>query len=379
MLNDDEKKTLQTWIENNPECKDQLADIQRLAPRLTLIHKYKSINANKAWMDIKKKIGKSADIEFFQTLTFSWKKIAAVIIPFFIAGASIYFLIHNHRLEPSEDIYNSYIENVKPITAEALLELGNGEKITLQGKGKDTVTNKNGISIGLNISNTLSYENDISQKEEYNILSTPIGGEYNLILSDGTKVYLNSGSQLRFPNKFISKNKREVELIGEAYFEVKKDKTRPFHVNTPQSTIKVLGTEFNVCCYKEDYFEQTTLTKGLVEILNENSIYTLTPGKQLESYSNQSIVSVRDVEVLLYTSWKEGLFRFNNIPLSELTVKLERWYNVKFQFKDSYCENLRFTGAIKKDADFKQFINLIGSTTNVEFSIQGNEIIISRE
>ena len=177
----------------------------------------------------------------------------------------------------------------------------------------------------------------------------------------------------------FEKGERVVELKGEAYFDVTKSKEWPFIVRTCRSSVKVLGTSFNVCSYEEDALEQVTLEQGGVEVKHHDETYLLHPGEQFELDTTNEEVEVKPVNVKLYTSGIDGMFRFHNMPLDLLTVKLERWYNVHFVFSNEVCKNYRFTGAIRKDVDFNEFIRLIERTTNVKFVINQKNIIIEEK
>ena len=161
--------------------------------------------------------------------------------------------------------------------------------------------------------------------------------------------------------------------------DVTKSKEWPFIVRTCRSSVKVLGTSFNVCSYEEDALEQVTLEQGGVEVKHHDETYLLHPGEQFELDTTNEEVEVKPVNVKLYTSWIDGMFRFHNMPLDLLTVKLERWYNVHFVFSNEVCKNYRFTGAIRKDVDFNEFIRLIERTTNVKFVINQKNIIIEEK
>ena len=146
-------------------------------------------------------------------------------------------------------------------------------------------------------------------------MRVPEGGEYRVVLSDGTKVWINSGSELTFPMNF-EKGERVVELKGEAYFDVTKSKEWPFIVRTCRSSVKVLGTSFNVCSYEEDALEQVTLEQGGVEVKHHDETYLLHPGEQFELDTTNEEVEVKPVNVKLYTSWIDGMFRFHNMLYS---------------------------------------------------------------
>lgn len=279
------------------------------------------------------------------------------------------------RLSPEKTDSEKLVQ-ITPGSLKAVWVLEGGEKYELSEKLGRDITNSGGTTIGKDSLNTLIIqEGNSGQKSTVRV---PEGGEYRVVLSDGTKVWINSGSELTFPMNF-DEEERVVELKGEAYFDVAKSKEWPFIVRTCRSSVKVLGTSFNVCSYEEDSLEQVTLEQGGVEVKHRDETYLLHPGEQFELDMTSEEVEVKPVNVKLYTSWIDGMFRFHNMPLDLLTVKLERWYNVHFVFSDEVCKNYRFTGAIRKDVDFNEFIRLIERTTNVKFIINQMNIIIEEK
>ena len=268
---------------------------------------------------------------------------------------------------------------IVPGSPKAVLTLASGEELDLQEEGQFVSKDSSRIR---NVGNVLEYEAGVKKhgekKLEYNTLTIPRGGEYQLKLEDGTNVWLNAETELRFPVAF-GDSERRIFLKGEAYFDVTKSKEWPFIVRTCRSSVKVLGTSFNVCSYEEDALEQVTLEQGGVEVKHHDETYLLHPGEQFELDTTNEEVEVKPVNVKLYTSWIDGMFRFHNMPLDLLTVKLERWYNVHFVFSNEVCKNYRFTGAIRKDVDFNEFIRLIERTTNVKFVINQKNIIIEEK
>ena len=234
---------------------------------------------------------------------------------------------------------------------------------------------ENGQVVGRDSSNTLAYGSFKTNEIIYNTVKIPYGGEYQLQLSDGTRVWLNSGSVLKFPVNFVGKQ-REVSLKGEAYFEVAHLADKPFIVHTDHSNVKVYGTSFNVMSYADDKVEQVTLLEGSVGVEVNGQQTMIKPGEQAELNTVTEIVELKEVEATLYTSWVDGVFRFKNMPMKELSKKLSRWYDVDFFFANDNVSEFPFTGRIKRDADFEYFMNLIEKTTNVEVSIDGRTVLV---
>lgn len=215
-----------------------------------------------------------------------------------------------------------------------------------------------------------------SNKEiKYNTLKIPRGGEFFLSLSDGTKVWLNSETTLRFPVQFGG-DSREVELTGEAYFEVTKSNI-PFRVVSGQQVVQVLGTQFNVSSYPEDQTTTTTLVEGKVNVYLGNDptiVQTLTPRLQSQLLKSDGTITTRQVDTEEFTAWKEGRFYFKDQSLSQIMKTLSRWYDVDVTFDNKKAQQMLFTGNIKRHEDFENILDLIAKTNEVKFEIEGRSI-----
>ncbi|MBI9062591.1 MAG: FecR domain-containing protein [Marinilabiliaceae bacterium] len=260
----------------------------------------------------------------------------------------------------------------------ATVLLSDGNEVELDKNNSILVLEDDGQVIGKDSLNTLVYHNVETEGLTYNTVKIPNGGEYQLQLSDGTKVWLNSGSVFKFPVGFKG-DKREVSLKGEAYFHVAHNVSKPFIVHTDNSRIKVFGTCFNVMCYENDKVEQITLVEGSVGIEVDGKQTLIRPGEQAELSIPTSSVGVREVEVSLYTSWVEGVFKFKNMPINELSKKLARWYDVDFYFANDAVSEFPFTGRVNRNADFEYFMALIEKTTNVEVTVEGRTVLVKEK
>ncbi len=203
------------------------------------------------------------------------------------------------------------------------------------------------------ITNQFNKESVITTYAEVNV---PLGQMSEITLHDGTKVWLNSGTTLRYSNKF-GIDERNVTLDGEAFFKVTKNKT-PFKVKLKNSEIEVLGTTFNAVSYSDENYSQITLVEGKVNVnnLNGSEIAELKPSEQINIDDNTKNATIGKVETNFYTSWTEGKIVFDDEKLSEIALKLERWYNVDIQFTDETINNLRFSGTILKHKPFNQIL-----------------------
>ena len=371
-LPSDEQLQLQEWVAESPCHEREIRELRKLIEDCELAAVHHRLDVNPAWEKVARRTASVAGWRR-RLLIRRWTAVAAVLVPVIFACTS---LVYFYRGAPATDPV-AEVAAITPGMAKAELVLSNGTTIALKNERRQQIFNGEGELIGIDTSNTLVYQAVGQHPEEWNTLRIPTGGEYQLILSDGTKVWLNSGTELRYPVQFQGKE-RKVELKGEAYFEVTQNATHPFIVKTAHSGIRVLGTSFNVSCYAEDKVEQTTLVEGAVEVILAGKVCALQPGRQLQLDVEKQAVTIEEVDTRLYSSWKDGTFRFCNMPLEELVVKLRRWYDVNFFFVQEECENIRFTGGIKKDADFQEFMRLIETTTQVKFLIKDKTVTIQK-
>mgnify|MGYP000955059204 CR=1 FL=1 len=365
----DEQRLLDSWMKEKEEHKqlfDRLRKDTRFAEEYGI---FREVDTTRAWETFRVKNGLRR-----QRRMTTWIKYAAVIaLPLLIAGVWLLFPRGGERSIP-------VAQNTKIVKREEspVLEVVGGGKVILEKEKDKMIEAGRGVDVQQSSGMLVYSDSVVSEYVDTNVLRIPKGGEFKLQLADGTRVYLNSATDLRYPVAFTGPERR-VYLKGEAYFDVTKSKEWPFIVRTCRSSVKVLGTSFNVCSYEEDSLEQVTLEQGGVEVKHHDETYLLHPGEQFELDTTNEEIEVKPVNVKLYTSWIDGMFRFHNMPLDLLTVKLERWYDVHFVFSNEDCKNYRFTGAIRKDVDFNEFIRLIERTTNVKFIINQKDIIIQEK
>lgn len=215
------------------------------------------------------------------------------------------------------------------------------------------------------------------QQSRFNSLITAKGGEYRLDLPDGSVVWLNSESSLRFPVRFAA-DRREVYLDGEAYFRIAHDASAPFHVHIPECDICVLGTSFNVSAYGNDPKRHATLVEGSLRIDDSLSSHLLKPGEQYALDKASGVSTVQPVDPELYTSWVEGKFYFSAAPFEEIARILERWYDFRVEYLQDEIRRMRFSGTIHKHRPLIETLNYIEKTTRIHFRIEGRKVVVSR-
>jgi len=288
---------------------------------------------------------------------------------------SIPFLFEDLKTTP---LKNSVHTNaaIQPGTDKAILTLGDGAQILLEKGTKYQSENINSTG------DKIIYQAGEKQKTEiiYNYLSIPKGGQYFVELADGTKIWLNSDSKIKYPVNFIEGKTREVELVyGEAYFEVSPStdhKGAKFKVFTKNQEVVVLGTEFNIKAYPEENLIYTTLVKGKVTVSRSNEIATLIPKQQSIIKTNQTGIEVIKADIYNSTCWKQGIFSFDNMPLKEIMTVLSRWYNIDFVFVNSNFENTTFTGVLRRNQNIENILKTIKSLNAINYEIKNNTIII---
>ena len=264
----------------------------------------------------------------------------------------------------------------KPGTDKAILTLESGEEVTLV-KGTSFQI-QNASSNGEKIVYSKAENKEIS----YNYLTVPRGGQFKIILSDGTQVWLNSESQLKYPKNFKEGETRKVELVyGEAYFDVSpytEHNGAKFEVYNKSQQVQVLGTEFNIKAYRDETDIYTTLIEGKVSVSSENSNQVLKPNQQVKLNLNDNTVTVFEVNGYNETSWKDGIFSFRRKPLKEIMKVLSRWYDVDFNFENPDLEKLGFNGVLGKAQNIEEILEAIKGFGVIENYEINNKTIILR-
>ena len=265
---------------------------------------------------------------------------------------------------------------ILPGGVKAVLQYGDGETIDLTSSTSSRIVTSDGAVLVNDSVGGLRYDRNGSTDRpmKYHTLTVPIGGEYHFTLADGTRIWVNSASEVRFPDRFTGE-KRVIYMKGEVYLEVAHDASRPFVVHAGENEVRVLGTKFNLTAYPEEQKVVTTLVEGSVEFRNKDERVRLTPGEQ--SVLDRQLEKQK-VDVSIYTSWVTGMFEYERMPLSDITRQLSRWYDVQFVYEAEEFRNHPFTGVVKRDQSLEEVLSIIGKTTNIKFEISDRTIIIKR-
>ncbi len=313
---------------------------------------------------------------------------AAVIIILLSAGAYFMFLSRSHKKETVKT-KTELKQDIAPGGNKAVLVLADGSAIVLDSASNGIISHHGDIKVQKLDNGLLAYTINGKRVTEgdkafYNTISTPRGGQYQITLSDGTKVWLNAASSIRFP-VFFSGIERKVEITGEAYFEVSKNKAMPFKVKAAASEIEVLGTHFNINAYGDEAAIKTTLLEGLVKVsvpvqTGSQSSKFIKPGQQAvinnsSAGSGGKINILNNADTEEAVAWINGRFQFKSADLQSILRQISRWYDVDIEYKGNI--NLHFTGQLPRSINVSKVLEKLVLTGEVHFKIDGKKIIVS--
>ncbi|WGQ11178.1 FecR domain-containing protein [Pedobacter gandavensis] len=306
-----------------------------------------------------------------------WPRLAAAAAIFIVVGAGLYSYMDKNS--PAAPVYANDIPSKGQKTA--TLTLASGEKIQLSDAKVGLLADQSGIEISKTKDGQLIYEikdQANAAANKWNTLSTAKSQTYGIQLPDGTKVWLNAASVLKYPASFAKLKNRAVELTGEAYFEVAKDPRHPFVVKTATQEVEVLGTHFNINSYTDENSTRTTLLEGAVKVSLVNGILSkvIKPGEEVLNIQQQ--LQVRPANLKDAVAWKTGYFRFNNESLESIMRQVSRWYDVDVVYSGNRNElaALTFWGIVSKEKNVSEVLKMIERAEQVKFSINGRTITV---
>lgn len=369
-ISEEEMIRLQGWLDENERHQKLLDELRDKEVLQQEIGAYASFDTSRRWIQLKEEMDKTSRKR--RLLLRVWKSVAAVFVVA-VAGGLLYWQITDSARPVEEQVL---VAQIRPGETQAVLITGKGQQLLLQGL-KDTCLDITGNeTLKISKDGSLEYSlSALSRMPEWHTLQVPRGGEYKIVLDDGTEIWLNSASELKYPAHFVG-NERRVCLVGEAYFQVARNEAAPFIVETRDMDVKVLGTSFNVSAYEDEENSHATLVEGRVEVddkVNGEKV-TLTPGEQALLQGKEMVV--REVNTKLYSMWRLDRFTFASEDMEGVIRKLSRWYNVNFFFSNSSMKQKRFTGSLPKYSDISQVLKMIEMTTDIKFQVKGNTIII---
>ncbi|WP_316814025.1 FecR family protein [Pedobacter heparinus] len=306
-----------------------------------------------------------------------WQGLAAAVALVLLSG-SIFFYLQHPAVPGSLPHGQAGLNDVAPGSAKAILTLADGTQIALTDAGKGLIAKQGAVQISKGAEGDLIYGAGEHSAAEplFNTIETPKGGEFQVRLPDGTKVWLNAASSLKYPTVF-SGHERSVVLTGEAYFEVSPDKSKPFKVLTAGQEVAVLGTHFNINAYREGGTTRTTLLEGSVKVrqLDHANVRLLKPGQLALLQGNSLQVRSADVESEL--AWKNGYFIFNEEGIQAIMQKISRWYDIEVVYSPDLLDmELKFGGIVSRNKPISVVLKTMERTGKVHFKLERNRVTV---
>ena len=319
-------------------------------------------------------------------LLFRRLAVAALILLSISAGGYLFWRSRTHSdLVNSKQPIPVLAHDATPGNNKAQLTLGDGRTITLDSAQNGVLASQTHTTIIKLDKGRIGYRADQAESPAtvaFNTLTTPRGGQYQLSLPDGSQVWLNAASSIRYPTAFIGKERR-VTITGEAYFEITPDRAMPFIVDIRPSTtdpkndlqVQVLGTHFNIDAYTEDSSVNTTLLEGAVRVTRGASAQTLSPGQALLAHAQGRLQLVPDADVRKAIAWKNGRFFFQDDDITAITRQLSRWYDIDFQFEGAITDH--YTGQISRQVNMSRVLKMLEAAGGISFSVEGKVVRVS--
>ncbi|GGF24795.1 FecR family protein [Echinicola rosea] len=370
-LEEVERDRLEDWLSQSQESRDFYERISQEHLLEEEMAFFSSIDSKGAFGKLKQHLPSSGKRESQEKKWWVRYAAAAAILAVVITGWGIYggWL----PITPPSDQGTVATVDVGPGTDKAILILPDGEEILLEGAAEGTLKEDVGITVAKRLDQVIfNVEKDFTTPEsKVNRVFVPKGGKYQVVLADGTKVWLNSASSLAFPSNFTGPS-RTVMLKGEGYFEVAHDPEVPFIVQANDTEVKVLGTHFNINTYENEPLTKTTLLEGSVEVSHKDKTKVISPGEQ--ALSNGQL-SVRKIDTRQVVAWKEGLFMFKRTKLEDILRQLERWYAIKVSFDGDIPEK-HFSGTISMDTNLSKVLGMLEMSGAIDFELKNGTVYV---
>jgi transmembrane sensor len=297
---------------------------------------------------------------------------AAVVFILLLGGTAWFFINHTHKGQVPVAQAATPKRDVAPGHNGAILTLSNGKKILLDSAGNGVLASNSGVAV-IKKDGAIAYQGKTGEMV-YNMVATPKGRQWQLTLSDGTRVWLNAGSSLRYPVSFPGKE-RLVEMTGEVYFEVAQNANAPFIVQTPKQSIQVLGTHFNVNAYGDEPIFRTTLLEGSVQVMNSHKKVVIKPGQQADNNYTTGALAVKDANVDDAIAWINGRFKFDNSDLKTVMRQIARWYDVEVEYRGN-IPNSQFGGGTYRNNNLSEVLQVL-ELSGVHFKLEERKIIVT--
>lgn len=361
-LTPEEERLFEVWYSKSGH-QQQYAELQKLQALIQANHAGQNINTQRAWRQLKRHI---IPVSPFRHMLYY----AAIALLILGIGITIYLFEYpeNPKIEMSQTK-----QIPQPPKKQIILTLSNGEQLPLEDTLFQMLKNEAGVVINNNTPKTLVYQAAGGKNTPgTNTITIPRGGEYLLILADGTKVWLNSESVLHYPVVFAGA-KREVQLQGEAYFEVAQNPAQPFIVHTPQFDIRVTGTQFNVRTYANDY-ASATLIEGKVQVEQQGKTHPLQPGQQSRFVKGHMEIRTVDLEEIV--AWRQEAFCFKDRRLEHILNELSRWYDLEIVYQQAAIKNYHFTAWFHRSNSIQEVITILEKTHKIKMHLNGKTLTV---
>ena len=371
-ITEEERQELEDWCEEAPRnrklfeqiCQEDLFSKERFV--------YEKIDDTKALRTFEKHVRKVSARGFGRW----WKYAAVLLFPILVVGS--WKLIYEVEQVP---VVTTSVSQIQPGCSRAVLVLDDGRKVFLKEEDERVISEDKGITVTGEKDRLVYTSSEGKNVDEirFNELEVPRGGEYKVRLADGTLVYLNSATRMKYPVKFDEKE-RKVYLSGEAYFDVTKNDKQPFIVETDLGEVKVYGTQFNVKFYPEEKEIKATLVEGNIGFKSEEvAELKIKPGYQLRLAEGAKKPEVKPVKIYNEIAWKNRMFCFESERLESIMLKLERWYNVDIIFEDSGLKKFKFSGNLNRYDNIDKILHFFEEVFDVKFAVEENTIKVMRK
>lgn len=315
---------------------------------------------------------------------FTWRRIAVAAVILVAAGTSIFYFLTNKKTEQPVAVQPSTPKklnnDIAPASDKAILTLADGTQIVLDDAANGDLTQQGNATV-IKLDGKLAYNHAAASSSTeilYNTITTAKGKQYQLVLADGTIVWLNAGSSLRFPTTFTG-NERNVALKGEGYFEVAKNAAAPFHVSIPgrNTTVEVLGTHFNINAYDDETSIKTTLLEGSVRLVKAGGqTAMLKPGQQGKTDDQSAAIQIlKNINTDQAVAWRTGLFDFDGDNIDDIMRQLSRWYDMEVSYGQTIPQQ-HFTGSIRRQVNLSEVLHMLEVAGGIKFTINGKKVTV---
>lgn len=364
-------------LELNTEEEELLKELQQIRTHATQAFKtYNAFDTNQKWAELKQQLQpehtNKNDKKKNQPIKLWLRISAAAAAIFIIVGIGLVLQKDNQQNK------NIFHNDIPAGINSATLTLDNGKKIILSNANNGQLASESGILITKSADGEITYSiknQTENAANKTNTLSTVNGQTYRLQLPDQSKVWLNASSSIKFPASFAGLKTRKVELTGEAYFEISKDKEHPFIVKTNQQEVQVLGTHFNINSYPDKQNTSTTLLEGSISITNEHKQQQLLKPGETALVNNKEDILVSPADIKSTLAWKNGDFRFNDERIDEIMLKISRWYDIEVTYNGPVSKE-KFSGKISRDKNISEVLNMLSYSNAVKFIVEGRRVTV---